>query len=81
MYMLICKYSFHDNLTLTKKITLLDNAMELNMFYVASLYFSYSIKGLCEVQNFWVKLQRYVPFNTIMSYFAFFSFPTKLTFD
>ena len=52
MYMLICKYSFHDNLTLTKKITLLDNAMELNMFYVASLYFSYSIKGLCEVQNF-----------------------------
>ena len=34
---------FHDSLTLTKKITLLDNAIELNLFYVASLYFSYSI--------------------------------------
>ena len=33
MYMLICIYSFHDSLTLTKKkFTLLDNAMELNLF-------------------------------------------------
>ena len=53
MYMLICIYSFHDSLTLTKKkITLLDKAMELNLFYVASVYFSYSIKGLRQVQNF-----------------------------
>ena len=32
MYILICIYSFHDSLTLTKKKTLLDNAMELNLF-------------------------------------------------
>ena len=81
MYMLICICSFHDSLTLTKKITLIDNAMELNMFYVASLYFSYLTKRLYQVQNFWVKLQRYVPFNKVMSYFASFSFPAKLAFD
>ena len=55
--------------------------MELNMFYVASLYFSYLTKRLYQVQNFWVKLQRYVPFNKVMSYFASFSFPAKLAFD
>ena len=45
MYMLVCIYF--------EKITLLDNAIELNSFYVASLlYFSYSIKCLCQVQMF-----------------------------
>ena len=54
MYMLICKYSFHDNLTLTKKITLLDNAMELNIsnFLISNVFiYSTEIKQIENIVN------------------------------
>ena len=72
IYILICIYIKHEILTPRKKNTLLDNVMELNLFNVGSLWFSYSIKRLCQVQNFKMKLQSYAPFNKVMSYFVAF---------
>ena len=72
IYILICIYIKHEILTPRKKNTLLDNVMELNLFNVGSLWFSYSIKRLCHVQNFKMKLQSYAPFNKVMSYFVAF---------
>ena len=52
--------------------------MELNLFNVGSLWFPYSIKRLCQVQNFKMKLQSYAPFNKVMSYFVAFFEETNM---